>query len=337
MNRLLIAFLTALLPPTVHSQDPVAEKVAPLLSKYCTSCHGAEKQKGGIELHQLKTSVDAYKSHRFLESIAHQIEAGEMPPEDKPQPSAEEKALLVRELRATLTRLEKGDFPRQPGRTTLRRLNRNEYNNTVRDLFGIKFQPGNDFPADGAGGEGFDNVGDSLFMPPVLMEKYVNASRRVLDALLADPVARKRVIFAEPKAKEPPQAAARTVLISTASLAFRRRLTDADIASLLTLFDKSIARGKSYEDALRTPFQAILLHPAFLFRIENDQPGKPEWKVDGFELATRLSYFLWASMPDRPLFQLADQGKLSDPAILRTEVERMLNDPRAETLSRHFA
>ena len=337
MTRPLFALFAAILPGTLHGADSVADKVAPLLSKYCVQCHGTEKQKGGIDLHHLKTSVDAYKSHRFLENVARQIESGEMPPENKPQPSADEKALLVRELRGALTSLEKGDFPRQPGRTTIRRLNRNEYNNTVRDLFGVKFMPGNEFPADGAGGEGFDNVGDSLFMPPVLMEKYVNASRRILDALLADPVAKKRIIFAGPKGKEPPQAAARSVLISTASLAFRRRLTDGDVSSLLGIFDKAIARGATYDDALRAPFQAILLHPAFLFRLENDQPGKDEWKVDGFELATRLSYFLWASMPDRTLFQLADQGKLADSSVLREQVERMMNDPRAETLSRHFA
>lgn len=337
MTRHLIVLFAIVLPSSLNGADAVAEKVAPLLSKYCVQCHGAEKPKGGIELQHLKTSVDAWKSHRFLENVAPQIEAGEMPPDNKPQPSAEEKALLVRELRGARARLEKGDFPRQPGRTTIRRLNRNEYNNTVRDLFGVKFLPGNDFPADGAGGEGFDNVGDSLFLPPVLMEKYVNASRRILDALMADPVAKRRVIFAAPKGKEPSQAAARSVLISTASLAFRRRLTDGDIASLLGIFDKGIARGAACEDALRAPFQAILLHPAFLFRIEADQPDKEEWKVDGFELATRLSYFLWASMPDRALFQIADQGKLADSSVLRGQVERMLNDPRAETLSRHFA
>jgi len=320
-----------------RAQDVVADKIAPLLGKYCCECHGKDKQKGGIELHQIKSSVDAFRNHQFLKNVAAQIEKGEMPPDNKPQPTAAEKETLIREVRLVLSRLEKGEFPRNPGRPTIRRLNKNEYNNTVRDLFGVKFLPGNEFPSDGAGGEGFDNVGDSLFMPPVLMEKYMSASRKIIDAIQGDAAAKKRVIFAVPKAKEDPKTAARTVLISYASLAFRRRLTDGDITQLLDLFDKAIKRGDPYEKALSGPFQAILLHPAFLFRIESDKDGQSEWKVDPFELATRLSYFLWASMPDRALFQLADQGKLSDPAVMREQVERMLNDPRSETISRHFA
>lgn len=322
---------------SVAAADTVQTQIAPLLSKYCASCHGAEKQKDGIELHTIRTEQDAFRQHRFLENVAHQIEKGEMPPDDEPQPTAEEKKALIAGLRGVVARLEKGEFPRQAGRPTVRRLNRNEYNNTVRDLFGVKFLPGSDFPADGAGGEGFDNVGDALFMPPVMLEKYFAAAKRVLDAVYASEPLKKRVFFAVPKPKEDPRFAAKTVLVTYGSLAFRRKLTEADIAGLLDLFDKAVKRGEPYEAALRSPLQTLLVHPSFLFRIENDQPGKQEWKVDGFELATRLSYFLWASMPDRTLFQLADQGKLSDPAVLREQVERLLNDPRAETLSRHFA
>jgi hypothetical protein len=114
-------------------------------------------------------------------------------------------------------------------------------------------------------------------------------------------------------------------------------VTDEDLAPMLALFEKKLAAGASYEEALRPSLQALLIHPSFLFRIEADQPGKPEWKIDDFELATRLSYFLWASMPDRRLLKLADEGKLSDPATLRAEALRMLADKRAETISRHFA
>jgi len=106
---------------------------------------------------------------------------------------------------------------------------------------------------------------------------------------------------------------------------------------MLALFEKKRAAGASYEEALRPSLQALLIHPSFLFRIEADQPGKSEWKIDDFELATRLSYFLWASMPDRRLLKLADEGKLSYPATLRAEALRMLADKRSETISRHFA
>ncbi len=319
--------------------DSFSEKVVPLLDQHCYQCHGEKKQKGGIELHQIKTAEDAYRYHRFLKNVADQIKTGDMPPEDDVDelPTAEERALMVREIEGVMAHLKKGDFPRKPGRPTVRRLNRNEYNNTVRDLFGISFLAGQEFPADGAGGEGFDNVGDSLFIPPVLMEKYVQSSRKVVDAIYAQPALQKRVIFRKPQEKEDPLIAARAVLVSHASLAFRRRLSDEDVAHLMELYQQALKRGESYENAFRAPLRALLIHPAFLFRWEVDQPGQKEWKVDSFELATRLSYFLWASMPDRTLFQLADQGKLSDPVILQQQVLRMLDDPRSDTLARYFA
>ena len=318
--------------------DSFADKATPLLSKYCYDCHGEKKQKGGIEVHQLNSTESAFRSHRFLENIAKQVEEGDMPPDDEDLlPSEEERKALTEEIRAVLKKLESGNFPRNPGRSTVRRLNRNEYNNTVRDLFGIDFQPGKDFPSDGAGGEGFDNVGDALFVPPSLMEKYLAASKRVIAAIYEDPKRLERVITAKPGEKITPEQAARTVLLTHASLAFRRRVTDEDLAPLLGSFNKSLSKGGAYEDALKVPLQSLLLHPSFLFRIEEDQAGQSDWKVNDFELATRLSYFLWASMPDRRLLKLADEGKLSDPATLQAETQRMIADPRSETLARHFA
>ena len=324
--------------PLPGQADDFANKATPLLSKYCFECHGEKKQKGGIEVHQLNSADAALRHHRFLENIAKQVESGDMPPDDEDVlPTDAEREALVNEIRSVLKKLITGDFPRNPGRTTVRRLNRNEYNNTVRDLFGIDFLPGNDFPSDGAGGEGFDNVGDAMFVQPSLLEKYLAASKKVITSIYDDPKHLARVIVAKPGDKLTPDKAARTVLLTHASLAFRRRVTDEDLAPLLALFGKKLADGASYEEALRPTLQALLIHPSFLFRIEADQPAKSEWKIDDFELATRLSYFLWASMPDRRLLKLADEGKLSDPATLRAEAQRMILDRRSETLARHFA
>lgn len=318
--------------------DDFAKTATPLLAKYCFECHGEKKQKGGIEVHQLTSSDAALRHHRFLENIAKQVELGDMPPDDEDLlPTDAEREALVREIESVLAKLKSGDFPRNPGRTTVRRLNRNEYNYTVRDLFGIDFLPGRDFPSDGAGGEGFDNVGDALFVQPSLMEKYLAAAKKVVGAVYDDPLHRARVIVAKPGDRLPPEKAARSVLLTHASLAFRRRVTDEDLEPLLALFARKLADGADYEEALRPALQALLVHPSFLFRIEADQPGKSEWRIDDFELATRLSYFLWASMPDRRLLKLADEGKLSDPATLRAETLRMLQDRRSESLSRHFA
>lgn len=319
--------------------DDFSRNAAPILQKFCYECHGEKRQKGGIEVHHLMDTESALSHHRFLENIARQVESGEMPPEDDVDvlPTTAERDLLVGEIKSVLRKLETGNFPRNPGRTTIRRLNRNEYNYTIRDLFGINFQPGREFPADGAGGEGFDNVGDSLFIPPILMEKYFAASRAIIESLYATPATLDRILVSKPSKAITPSAAAKTTLQYHASLAFRRRVTNEDLAAMLKLFDTNISAGKSYEDSIRAPLQAILLHPAFLFRVEADQPGKTEWRISDFELATRLSYFLWSSMPDRRLFKLADEGKLSDPAVLAAEVDRLLDDRRSEAMSRHFA
>ena len=321
--------------------DDFTTNAQPLLKKYCYDCHSANKQKGGIEVDQLKTTLDAFQYHRFLENIAHAVEAGSMPPKDDVDddeiPTDAERALLLKEIKATQSKLEHGNFPRNPGRPMIRRLNRNEYNYTVRDLFGINFFPGKDFPSDGAGGEGFDNVGDALFVPPVLMEKYLAASKKIINELYSKPPLLARLIVAKPSDKLAANEAAKTVLKYNASLAFRRMATDEDISSMQALAEKNLAANVPFEEALKGPLQSLLIHPSFLFRAEDDQPGNKEWKVSNFELATRLSYFLWSSSPDRPLLKLASEGKLSDKAVLQQQVERMLNDPRSEAMSRHFA
>ncbi|WAC21537.1 DUF1592 domain-containing protein [Luteolibacter sp. SL250] len=336
------SFLTILLLlPAVSSADDFTNNAQPLLKKYCYDCHSENKQKGGIQVDHLKTTLDAYQYHRFLENIAHAVEAGTMPPKDDVDddeiPSDDERKKLIKEIHSAQEKLVHGDFPRNPGRPIVRRLNRNEYNYSVRDLFGVNFFPGREFPADGAGGEGFDNVGDALFVPPVLMEKYLAASKKIIDDIYVKPDLLARLLVAKPSEKVTPQDAAKNVLKYNASLVFRRMATDEDISSMLALAEKNLSEGRPFDESLKAPLQSLLMHPAFLFRSEADQPGKAEWKIDNFELATRLSYFLWSSTPDRQLLKLASEGKLSDNAVLAQQVERLLNDPRSEAVARHFA
>ena len=336
-------FLTPilLLIPALAAADDFTTKAQPVLQKFCYDCHSANKLKGGIQVDQLKTTLDAFQYHRFLENIAHQVEIGAMPPKDDVDadelPTDAERAQLIREIRGLEAKLEKGDFPRNPGRPMIRRLNRNEYNYTVRDVFGINFFPGKEFPADGAGGEGFDNVGDALFVPPVLMEKYLAASKAIITEIYAKPDLLARVLVAKPSEKLPPKDAARMVLKYNASLAFRHMAADDEVAGMVALADKNLDAGQPFEQAVKAPLQSLLVHPSFLFRSEADQPGNREWRITDYELATRLSYFIWSSAPDRPLLKLASEGKLSDKAVLAQQVERLLNDPRSEAMSRHFA
>ncbi|NNM28650.1 MAG: DUF1592 domain-containing protein [Akkermansiaceae bacterium] len=310
----------------------------PILAKYCFSCHGEDKQEAGIEFHEMTSDEDAFRKHRLLEHIEQQVADDEMPPfEADEQPTEAERDQLLAAIRHLVGRVERGEVPKNPGRVTIRRLNRNEYNYTVRDLFGINFLPGRDFPADGAGGEGFDNTADALFLPPVLMEKYLAAADRVVAALYANQRLRQRILFVKPEDKVTPEDAARRILNYHGALAFRRRLTDDDLAPLVAAVTSGVAAGKSFEEAMQVPLKAILVHPRFLFRIQHDEQGRGEWPLDDFELAARLSYFLWSSMPDRELFQLADEGKLRDPEVLRAQVARMIKNPKSKSFARHFA
>ena len=128
------------------------------------------------------------------------------------------------------------------------------------------------------------------------------------------------------------------VVTNLARRAYRRPVTAADVDPLVGLVRQAQAAGDSLEEGVRLALQAVLLSPNFLFRIERDPAAGEEVRVlDDHELASRLSYFLWADMPDARLFRLADEGRLGDPPVLRTETQRMLADPKARTLVTDFA
>ena len=156
-------------------------QVQPLLSKFCYDCHGDEKQKADLNLQTYKTAADISKDVKTWEHVLTNIRNNEMPPPKKAQPTPEEKKLLAAWIEQELFHID-CDNP-DPGRVTIRRLNRAEYNNTIRDLVGIDFRPADDFPTDDSG-YGFDNIGDVLSMPPIMLEKYLNAARSVTDELV---------------------------------------------------------------------------------------------------------------------------------------------------------
>lgn len=336
--RLLSVLLIFLNLIASSAADSFSDQIQPIFKKYCISCHGPEKQKGGITLHEITSLDAAFKKFQLLENVIDQVKHEEMPPDDEDAlPTDAEREALIKALSKVVDRVVSGNVPQRAGRTTLRRLNRNEYHYTVRDLFGVNFNPSKDFPVDGAGGEGFDNMADALFSTPTLLEKYLAAAKKVVAAVYADPALKKKVIFKSPDAENKPKDAAKQVLTYHATLAYRRRVSDEDLAPLLNAFARGQQAGKKYEESLRAPLTALLINPRFLFRAEHDEPGKDEWPLNDFEIATRLSYFLWSSMPDSELFKIADQGKLRDPKVLREQTLRMIASPKFAAFSRHFA
>jgi len=297
---------------------------------------------------------------------------------------------------------------------TARRLNRYEYNATIRDLLAVPFQPAADFPIDDSG-YGFDNIADVLSLSPALMEKYLAAAEKIASSAIQPPTppqpsvqrfaasdfhfkvdfegdydilialrdgdtatfsidgvpidtpgtefsihlgpGNPRLWVDSPHLKyvelrgpyhpvtPPPSesyrrvfrcghppghhslACARANLADLARRAYRRPVTNADIDGLMHF----VEQAGSIDHGMQLALEAILVSPRFLFRIE------PADHLDDFQFAARLSYFLWSSMPDDELYELAQQRRLRDPEVLHSQIQRMLLDPKSRALTENFA
>jgi mono/diheme cytochrome c family protein len=172
---------TAAQKPAPEAGADYATAVQPLIKKYCLDCHSTKAKKGSLDLERFATIADVRKHFKVWEGIIEQIEAGEMPPKEKPQPTADEKKKLLAWIRAFLD-AEAKSRTGDPGFVPLRRLSNAEYNYTIRDLTNVDLQPAREFPADGAAGEGFTNAAEALTdISPALLTKYLNASKDIAD------------------------------------------------------------------------------------------------------------------------------------------------------------
>jgi hypothetical protein len=231
--------------------------------------------------------------------------------------------------------------PINPGRVVAHRLNNVEYDNTVRDLVGLDLKPSSTygFPDD-AYVEGFDNNADALTAPPLLLEKLQTATEAIVTAALStsagNTAVRSRIMVCDP-AKTGESACAGQILSTFATRAFRRPVTAADMASYAQLIDVAKSVGDGFEQGIAAGMQAILLSPRFLFRIEANPGVGLNAPLDDYEVASRLSYFLWSSMPDDMLFARAASGGLHDSASIVDEVHRMLADPRSSAIVANLA
>ena len=431
----------------------------------------------------LSTVNQLLKERKTWERVYRMINAGAMPPADYDvQPTDDIRREVTEIFYDELYNFDCTQI-HHAGRATLHRLNRAEYNNTIRDLFGISLTPADDFPQDDVG-EGFDNIGDVLSVPPLLMEKYLDAAETVAAAVIdtrdfskgltqtfnADRTestvgadledegfrmlgstgsvsatvetpsdgkykiriraqatqagdedakmalqidsqnvnefevkghrkanwfehdvtlsagshkiggaflndfynpeaedkrrrdrnlaigtievigpegggppawheAHRRFVTVRPSETVSVKDAAAQVLRPILYRAFRRPVTDAEVVRFAELVDRNVSEFKeTYDYGLYVALQAALVSPDFLFRREADpERDTAERKLNEYEVASRLSYFLWSSMPDDELFQLAENKRLFDPAILQAQIERMLHDDKALALSRNFA
>ncbi len=223
-----------------------------------------------------------------------------------------------------------------PGRTPLRRLTHREYDATVRDLVGDDSVPSSGFPTE-VSPTGFDNEASALDVDAVLAEQYLAAAEAIVERVDLDSV------VSCDAAVEGEDACGQRLVDELGARAFRRPLSPELRARYLELFaDTRDAAG--YERAREVVVTTLLQSPHFLYRVElgrvelglpDDQDGAMV-RLDAWELASRLSYLLWGSMPDDALFAAAAAGELETPAQVRTQAERMLDDPRARAMVAEF-
>jgi hypothetical protein len=218
-----------------------------------------------------------------------------------------------------------------PGRVEIHRLNNNEYDNTVQHLLGTTSKPAAMFLAEE--GLNFDNTATALGMTSSQYDAYFGAARD----LLAETSAASAFLTCMPTAAG--DACARQIVENFGFKIYRRPLAKDEVDRAMKVFDADIGRGGSGKDAMALTVRAMLSSANFLYRIEYDADPKSvtPHSLSAYELASRLSYLHWSSMPDDTLFDLAKSGALLEPATLEAQVERLLGDKQAEQFVESFA
>jgi Protein of unknown function (DUF1592)/Protein of unknown function (DUF1588)/Protein of unknown function (DUF1595)/Protein of unknown function (DUF1587)/Protein of unknown function (DUF1585) len=219
-----------------------------------------------------------------------------------------------------------------PGRVVLRRLNNAEYDNTVRDLLGTTTKPSQTlmFAADNVNLEGFDTVGTVLSYSSLLMEGQDSASDSLLTELLARPKTdplRMRIMLCEPTAATLATCAPQ-ILKPFMTNAYRRPALDAEVADLVALATSISTSSTDPIKGLTGALKAVLMSPHFLFHVEAGGTATTSTKLNDYEVANRLSYFLWSTMPDAQLMAAASTAKLAPAgADYTSQIARLIADP----------
>jgi cytochrome c5 len=340
-------------PADAQAEHPKFDTdIAPVFNKYCTGCHSGAQPKADIML-KFKDEDDARSrmatNDEFWDKVSTMVQSNQMPPTPvKNRPSDDERKLLVSWIKNDMLTI--GGKP-DPGPMVVHRLNNREYANTIRELLYLPadYNPTADFPADERG-DGFDNNSDTLVVSPVLIEHYLDAAEKSVKRAFKPVDESKGVLSAIPAQKildasknfkadfASNHAKVRINIAAFLPRAWRRPVTDAEIDGIMKFADLSFAQaGESSSEATALAIRAALMSPNFLFRLEQDPHPDGSGKVyplTEYQLASRLSYFLWSTMPDDELFAQAKAGTLRQN--LDAQVARMLKDPKAISLTKDF-
>ncbi|QDT09956.1 hypothetical protein K239x_19090 [Planctomycetes bacterium K23_9] len=324
------------------------QDMKPLLSQYCSECHSGEHANGDVDFDDFAASGsnidDAFE---LWESVAGHLENRTMPPGDSPQPSDEERRRALMWYQTFVESVQMRPAVMRP-----RRLSVIEYRNTLRSVLGFDLQTAvieaeqtdserslvvKLLPTDPPGASGFTNDTHANPITMIAWEQYAYLANVGLEALFSQSRRSDLEVLAGPidSGVGLTLENAREVIRRFVPKAYRRTVSDAAIEKIVARLDKE--DDKEIADKLRFEMKAVLMSPAFLYRgfLAEGERGQSV-DVDDFELAERLSYFLWADMPDQTLVAKAEARTLSDPKTLAGEVDRMLASPKARSLSEVF-
>lgn len=317
--------------------------ISGIVRKLCWDCHKADDPSGNVDL-QADQDLRDIRNHRDKwMRVREVLESKQMPPEDARQLSSEQRELLLAFIDETFNQLDCTTAD-DPGPAVLRKLNRTEYDNVVQDLTGLDLRLAEAFPPEPVA-FGFEGVGGSVSLSAMEVELYHTAARTIVAELkktdARQPKSDSNVVAApnhpDPKAALADRQAARVSLEAFAKRAFRRPADTYYINRLLRIYDAARDQSQDHATALGHCRTAILISPRFLFRHEENQPTQEAvFRVGEYELASRLSFFLWSRGPDDKLFAAAESGALLNASGQSQQVQRMLQDERALALVDNF-
>lgn len=359
------------------------DEMRPVLAAHCFQCHGdTKKVKGKLNLKEITTKEGFLANIGLTRKVAEALAYQEMPPADEDPLPPEDHRKLSALFNGYLE--EYLQVPARLKPVVMRRLNRYEYNNAVRDLLDLKgdvyplpekvirgssyFNPAlgqfpdhatvanrplakeqieihiltgvSPFAIDLQAEHGFNNQGDQLSLAPILLESFLQLGRSIVNAPEFDNYSRLTgTFFAEPPNTERNHwpSAVEQRLRPFLERAFRSAVTEEVLGRYVAFFEREIDKGETFPQAMKSMTAAILSSPRFVYLTERKHDGGKEEPLTPYELAARLSFFLWSSVPDDELLAAARSGDLLKPEVCDAQVRRMLESPRSKALAENFA
>ncbi|MBA4192412.1 MAG: hypothetical protein C0467_30970 [Planctomycetaceae bacterium] len=344
---LMVAMHVSAIPAIAGAGEPPPENVRGFVKAHCVRCHGEKKVQGDVDLEVLLADgSDTLRHFKEWKSAAGRVAAGEMPPAGEKQPTAQERAAFAKWPKSLIA-----DLPAKPGPVQIRRLSIPEYKRTTESLFGFgltlttakaeqtKVETSlirNLLPPDPPGPSGYTNDTGGNPITTKSLESYAYIADVAITRLLGPDGREAMEAYTGPVGEGglTPQHAAK--LLDTFQTRAWRRPAIADDRKAHAELVRGLS-GDKLNAVVKGELKYILMSPEFIYRgVLAKRVAGESGPVDDFELAERLSYFLWADMPDDELIAAAAAGTLSQPKVMEGQVRRMLRSPKARSLSEVF-